>query len=136
MLVRSDILLFKYWFSITREEQHRARRGDLLKQWKLSSIDLASLDRWDGHTEAKEAMYFYTDIADAPWTIVKSDDQKRARINCMQHFLSALPCPDQDTHVVHGADPLIVGAGHHVVHASEHIPGKSLHPGNRRGKSA
>ena len=139
MLVRSGILLFKYWFSITREEQHRrfgARRGDPLKQWKLSPIDLASLDRWEDYTEAKEAMFFYTDRADAPWTIVKSDDKKRARINCMQHFLSALPYPDQDTRVVHGADPLIVGAGHHVVHASDHILGKSLHPDNRRGKDS
>ena len=139
MLVRSGILLFKYWFSITREEQARrfgARRGDPLKQWKLSPVDLASLNRWDDYTEAKEAMFFYTDIADAPWTIVKSDDKKRARINCMQHFLSSLPYPDRDQHVVHGADPLIVGAGHHVVHASEHILGKSLHPDRRHNKTS
>ena len=137
MMVRSGILLFKYWFSITREEQARrfgSRRGDPLKQWKLSPIDLASLDRWDDYTEAKEAMFFYTDIADAPWTIVKSDDKKRARINCMQHFLSSLAYPDRNKHVVHGIDPLIVGAGHHVVHASEHILGKSLHPDSRRRK--
>ena len=137
MLVRSGILLFKYWFSITREEQARrfsARRNDPLKQWKLSPIDLASLNRWGDYTEAKEAMFFYTDTADAPWTIIKSDDKKRARINCMQHFLSSLDYPDCNKHVVHGADPLIVGAGHHVVHASEHILGKSLHPDRRRRK--
>lgn len=81
MLVRSGIRLFKYWFSVTQEEQRRrfsSRRRDPLKQWKLSPIDNASLDKWAEYTEAKEAMFFYTDIADAPWTIVKSDDKKRA----------------------------------------------------------
>ena len=85
MLVRSGIRLFKYWFSVTREEQRRrfaARETDPLKQWKLSPIDKASLDKWDDYTEAKEAMFFYTDTADAPWTIIKSDDKKRARLNC------------------------------------------------------
>ena len=135
MLTRSGIRLFKYWFSITREEQRRrfASRGDdPLKQWKLSPIDVASLQHWDDYTEAKEAMFFYTDTADAPWTIVKSDDKKRARINCMQHFLSSLPYDDKDVAEVHGPDPLIVGSGSHVVHASEHILGKSLHPKGRR----
>ena len=64
-----------------------ARETDPLKQWKLSPIDRASLDKWDEYTEAKEAMFFYTDTADAPWTIVKSDDKKRARLNALQHFL-------------------------------------------------
>jgi polyphosphate kinase 2 len=83
MLVRSGILLFKYWFSVTQEEQRRrfeSRKNDPLKQWKLSPIDQASIDKWDDYTEAKEAMFFYTDTADAPWTIVKSDDKKRARL--------------------------------------------------------
>ena len=98
MLVRSGVRLFKYWFSVTREEQRRrfeARETDPLKQWKLSPIDKASLDKWDDYTEAKEAMFFYTDTADAPWTIVKSDDKKRARINCMQHFLAVAPLSEQ-----------------------------------------
>lgn len=135
MLVRSGIRLFKYWFSVTREEQARrfaARKKDPLKQWKLSPIDLASLSRWDDYTEAKEAMFFYTDTADAPWTIIKSDDKKRARINCLRHCLSMLPYPNKDSTVVHAPDPLIVGAGSHVVHGSEHILGKSLHPDQRR----
>ncbi len=135
MFVRSGIRLYKYWFSITREEQARrfaSRSDDPLKQWKLSPIDKASIDRWDDYTEAKEAMFFYTDTADAPWYIVKSDDKKRARLNCMRHFLWSLPYPDKDPHVVHQPDPLIVGSGSHVVHASEHILGKSLHPDNRR----
>jgi len=135
MFVRSGVRMFKYWFSITREEQARrfaSRSGDPLKQWKLSPIDKASVDRWDDYTEAKEAMFFYTDTADAPWHIVKSDDKKRARLNCMRHFLWNLPYPDKDPHVVHQPDPLIVGSGSHVVHASEHILGKSLHPETRR----
>jgi polyphosphate kinase len=135
MFVRSGIRLFKYWFSITREEQARrfaSRSDDPLKQWKLSPIDRASIDRWDDYTEAKEAMFFYTDTADATWHIVKSDDKKRARLDCMRHFLWNLPYPDKDHHVVHQPDPLIVGSGSHVVHASEHILGKSLHPDKRR----
>ena len=73
-------------------------------------------------------MFFYTDTAGPPWIIVKPDDKKRARLACMQHFLSSLPYRQKDTHVVHGPDPLIVGAGGHVIGRSGHIPGKSLHP--------
>ena len=137
MLVRSGIRLFKYWFSVTREEQHRrfeARKADPLKQWKLSPVDQASIDKWDDYTEAKEAMFFNTDTADAPWVIVKSDDKKRARLNCMQHFLSSLPYPDKNLHVVQGPDPLIVGSSGQVIGRSDHILGKSLHPDLRRAK--
>jgi polyphosphate kinase 2 len=134
MFARSGIRLFKYWFSVTRDEQMRrfkARGSDPLKQWKLSPIDIASLDKWDDYTEAKEAMFFYTDTADAPWAIVKSDDKKRARLNCLQHFLSAMDYPGRDENVVFGADPLIVGSTRHVVGHSEHVFGKSLHPQTR-----
>ncbi len=113
MFVRSGILLFKYWFSVTREEQKRrfeAREKDVLKGWKLSPIDRQSLDKWDEYTAAKEAMFFYTDTADAPWTIVKSDDKKRARLNCMRHFLAALAYTNKDARVVDRPDPLIVGS--------------------------
>ncbi|MGL4396867.1 MAG: polyphosphate kinase 2 [Hyphomicrobium sp.] len=137
MLVRSGLRLYKYWFSVTRDEQLRrfkARETDPLKQWKLSPIDRASLDKWDAYTEAKEAMFFYTDTADSPWIIVKSDCKKRARLNCMQHFLSTLAYPNKDRSVV-GPDPLIVGASSHVIGRDEHILGKSLHPEKRRGKS-
>ena len=136
MLVRSGIKLLKYWFSVTREEQLRrfkSREVDPLKQWKLSPIDKASLDKWDQYTEAKEAMFFYTDTADAPWIIVKSDDKKRARINCMRHFLNALPYPAKNTRVVYAPDPLIVGASSHVIGRDESILGKTLRPGNGRG---
>ncbi|CCJ08954.1 polyphosphate kinase 2 [Methylocystis sp. SC2] len=129
MFVNSGVRLFKYWFSVTREEQQRrfrSRMNDPLKQWKLSPIDRASMDKWDDYTEAKEAMFFFSDTADAPWIVIKSDDKKRARLNCMQHFLSCLDYPNKDHSVVHGPDPLIVGASAHVIGRDEHILGKSL----------
>ncbi len=110
----------------------QARETDPLKQWKLSPIDLASLDKWDDYTEAKEAMFFYTDTADAPWTIIKSDDKRRARLNTMQHFLSSLDYPSKNTGLVRGPDPLIVGTTAYVIGRDEHILGKSLHPDRRR----
>jgi polyphosphate kinase len=135
MLGRSGIRLFKYYFSVTQEEQHRrfdARAKDPLKRWKLSPIDRASIDKWDDYTEAKEAMFFYTDTADSPWTIVKSDDKKRARLNCMQHFLASLPYPGKDKHIVHGPDPLIVGKSEHVIGRAPHILESSVHPDLRQ----
>ena len=78
-------------------------------------MDLASVERWGDYTEAKEAMFFYTDTADAPWTIIKSDDKKRARLNCMAHFLDSLPYPDKAKKLIQGPDPLIVGNSSHVV---------------------
>lgn len=135
MLVRSGIRLFKYWFSVTQKEQRRrflSRKKDPLKQWKLSPVDNASLNKWGDYTEAKEAMFFYTDIADARWTVVKSDDKKRARLNCMLHFLDSLPYKNKNKHVVRKPDYLIVGSSAHVIDQSNHILGKSLHPENRR----
>jgi polyphosphate kinase 2 len=135
MMVRNGIILFKYWFSVTRDEQLRrfqARENEPLKKWKLSPIDRSSLDKWDDYTEAKEAMFFYTDTADAPWTIIKSDDKKRARLNCMKHFLASLSYPEKDHHIVGHPDPLIVGSSQHVIGRSEHILGASLHPDKRR----
>ena len=137
MFVRDGIRLYKFWFSVTQEEQRRrfrARQKDPLKQWKLSPIDRASLDKWDAYTEAKEAMFFYTDTADAPWIIIKSDDKKRARLNCMQYFLSSLPYPNKNKKVVTGPDPLIVGSTAHVIGRDEHILGKTLRPGNGKKK--
>lgn len=135
MLARSGIQLYKYWFSVTQEEQKRrfdSREKDPLKRWKLSPIDKASLDKWDDYTEAKEAMFFYTDTADAPWTIIKSNDKKRARLNCMRHFLSTIEYPDKDENVVGRPDALIVGQASHVVGASDHILSASLHPDHRK----
>ena len=134
MLTRSGIQLFKYWFSVTQDEQKRrfsARETDPLKQWKLSPIDRASLNMWDDYTEAKEAMFFYTDTADAPWTIVRSNDKKRARLNCMHHFLSCLDYPEKDETIAKAPDPNIVGHASHVVKNSDHILATSLHPDTR-----
>lgn len=113
MLVNSDTMLFKYWFSVTRQEQLRrfhSRKHDPLKQWKLSPVDVQSLDKWDDYTEAKESMFFNTDTADAPWTVVKSDDKKRARLACIRHFLHNIDYDDKDTSVVYQPDDLIVGS--------------------------
>jgi len=134
MMVRSGIRMFKYWFSVTQEEQARrfkAREQEPLKKWKLSSIDRESLGKWDDYTEAKEAMFFYSDTADAPWVIVKSNDKKRARINCMKHFLHSLPYPGKDRRVIGEPDPLIVGSSADVIGNADHILGKSLHPDKR-----
>ncbi len=111
-LTRSGTHLIKFWFSVSRKEQRRRFRNrevHPLKQWKLSPIDKASLDMWDEYTKAKEAMFFYTDTADAPWTVVKSDCKKRARLNSMRYVLHRLPYPDKDLDRIGPVDPLLVG---------------------------
>ncbi|MBF0308429.1 MAG: polyphosphate kinase 2 [Magnetococcales bacterium] len=93
MLVHSGIILFKFWFSVSKEEQLRrfnSRREDPLKQWKLSPVDKESQDKWEEYTKAKEDMFFYTNTSSAPWTIIKSDDKKRARTESLRYFLSCL----------------------------------------------
>ncbi len=123
MLVRSGIKLYKLWFSVSRNEQFRrfqGRKQDPLKQWKLSPIDMASLDKWEDYTEAKEAMFFYTDTADAPWTVIKSDCKKRARINAMRFLLNKLDYPNKNTLVAQIPDPLIVGSAETIYEAGEH----------------
>ena len=117
MLADSGIHLFKYWFSVSRDEQRRrfeARAGSPLKRWKLSPIDKESLSLWEEYTEAKETMFFYTDTRDAPWTVVRSDDKRRARINCMRHFLDSIDYPDKNEEVVVNADPQIVGLAREI----------------------
>ncbi|NOX68297.1 MAG: polyphosphate kinase 2 [Gammaproteobacteria bacterium] len=126
MITRSGIRLFKYWFSVTKDEQERrfiSREGDPLKQWKLSPVDQQSRDKWAEYTQAKEAMFFNTDTADAPWTIIKSDDKKRARLNCMQHFLASLEYDGKNPTTVHGPDPLIVGTPSQVIKKDSHLWG-------------
>ncbi|BAL22633.1 polyphosphate kinase 2 [Azoarcus sp. KH32C] len=121
-LVRSGIHLIKFWFSVSREEQRRRfkeREKHPLKQWKLSPIDLASLDKWDDYTKAKEAMFFYTDTADAPWTVVKSDCKKRARLNAMRYILHKLPYANKDIDRVRPLDPLLVGRANVVYERGE-----------------
>ncbi|HMT37633.1 polyphosphate kinase 2 [Thermomonas aquatica] len=120
MLVRSGVRVYKFWFSVSREEQLRrfnSRRNDPLKHWKLSPIDVQSLGKWDDYTDAKEAMFFHTDTADSPWLVIKSDDKKRARLNCMRHVLSTLPYPGKDPKVAYPADAQIVGSAANVLAA-------------------
>lgn len=124
MLVNSGIKLFKFYFSVTRKEQRSrfASRGkDPLKQWKMSPVDKAAVSKWSEYTRAKEAMFFYTDTAACPWTIIKSDDKKRARLNCMQYFLSKLDYPDKDLEVVSNPDPLIIGSPSQVIQRNLHM---------------
>ena len=94
LLVRSGIILIKYWFSITDDEQHlrfMMRIHDPLKQWKLSPMDLESRRRWEQYTKAKEAMLEYTHIPEAPWHVVEAVDKKRARLNTIAHLLTQIP---------------------------------------------
>jgi polyphosphate kinase len=112
MLARDGIKLVKFWFSVSRTEQLRRfvnRQLDPVKRWKLSPVDLASLDKWDAYTEAKESMFFFTDLPEAPWTVVKSNDKKRARLEALRFVLSSIPYQDKDEEVVGRPDPLIVG---------------------------
>jgi len=111
-LVRSGVHLFKFWFSVSRDEQLRRfkeRQVHPLKHWKLSPIDMASLDKWEDYTRAKEAMFVHTDTSDSPWTVIKSDCKKRARTNAMRYVLHRLPYTEKDLAVIGAVDPLIVG---------------------------
>ncbi len=111
-LVRSGVHLVKFWFSVSRAEQRRRfkeREAHPLKQWKLSPVDVASLDKWDDYTRAKEAMFLHCDTSDAPWTVVKSDCKKRARLNAMRYLLHRLPYANKDLATVGAVDPLVVG---------------------------
>ncbi len=111
-LASSGIHLIKFWFSVSRAEQRRRfeeRKLHPLKQWKLSPIDLASLDKWDSYTTAKEAMFFHTDTAEAPWTVVKSDCKKRARLNAMRYVLHKVHYNGKYLRNIQSIDPLIVG---------------------------
>ena len=122
-LVRSGIILIKFWFSVTCKEQRRRfkeRKSHPLKQWKLSPVDLASLDKWDEYTRAKEAMFFYTDTADAPWTVIKSDCKKRARLNAMRYVLHKVPYASKDLAAIGTLDPLLVGRANVVYEQGEH----------------
>ena len=114
MLVDSGVSLTKFWFSVTQAEQRTRfiiRQVDPVRQWKLSSIDLESLDKWDDYTAAKESMIRQTDTDWAPWITVKSNDKKRARVNAMRAFLSRFDYDGTDDDVVREPDPLIVQRG-------------------------
>ena len=147
MLVQSGIHLVKFWFSVGRDEQHArflARSTDEVKQWKLSPTDLASLDKWDAYSEAKEAMFFYTDTPHAPWTVVKSNDKKRARLEAMRWVLSRFDYPNKDHRIVGTPDAKIIGRPADVYDEDEvsegHFPvitkGSARGRGKKSGKNA
>ena len=111
-LVDSGVHLIKFWFSVSQEEQQRRfrrREKDPLKRWKLSTVDLASLDKWDAYTRAKRAMFQATDTPYAPWIVIQADCKKRARLNAMRYVLSVLPYAGRDDDNVGAIDPLILG---------------------------
>ena len=113
MIVESGVNLVKLYFSVSRKEQLRrveSRAGDPLKQWKVSAVDRVSIDRWEEYTEAKEAMFLLTHSEDAPWTIIKSDDKKRARVNAMRHVLHVIDYAGKDLEIAHAPDPSIVAS--------------------------
>ena len=121
-LVRTGITLIKFWFSVSREEQKRRfkdRETHPLKQWKLSPIDRASLDKWDEYTIAKEQMFFHTDTSDAPWIVVKSNCKKRARLNAMRYILHKLPYENRDSKKIGKVDPLLVGRSNVIYEKGE-----------------
>ncbi|MDO4240297.1 polyphosphate kinase 2 [Micrococcus sp.] len=118
MLVEDGIHLTKFWFSVTQTEQRTRfaiRQIDPVRQWKLSPMDLESLDRWEAYTDAKEAMFLHTDTDHAPWVSIKSNDKKRARLNAMRYFLSRFEYEGKDHDVVGTPDPKIVQRGRKAV---------------------
>jgi polyphosphate kinase 2 len=124
MLVRQGIHLFKFWFSVSRREQRRRfkeREVHPLKQWKLSPIDKASLDKWDEYTAAKEAMFFHTDTTDAPWIVIKSDCKKRARLSALRYLLHRLAYTGKNAETIGPLDPLILGRAQVVFERGENV---------------
>lgn len=123
-LVRSGIILLKFWFSVSREEQKRRfkdRETHPLKQWKLSPIDRASLNKWEDYTTAKEKMFFFTDTSDAPWIVVKSNCKKRARLNAMRYILHKIPYDNKDIKMIGRLDPLLVGRSNVIYERGESL---------------
>lgn len=128
MLVRSGIFLIKFWFSVSHAEQKKrfkSRSNHPLKQWKLSPIDIASLNKWNDYTKAKIAMFQNTDTAEAPWTVIKSDCKKRARLNAMRYVLLNIDYAGKDLNNIGAIDPLIAGSAS-AVYEKEEQPKKKL----------
>ena len=122
VLTNDGIDVVKFWFSVSRTEQltrFAIRQVDPVRQWKLSPMDLASLDKWDSYTTAKETMFLATDTAWAPWTVVKSNDKKRARLEAMRHVLHMFDYDDKDTELVSAPDSLIVGPASRIFEDGE-----------------
>jgi polyphosphate kinase 2 len=122
MLADDGIHLVKFWFSVSQREQQTRfliRQIDPVRQWKLSPTDLASLDRWPAYTEAKEAMFFYTDTAAAPWTVVKTNDKKRGRLEAMRHILARFDYKDRDDEILGPPDTSLIGPAAQVFEHGE-----------------
>ena len=126
LLIGEGISLTKFWFSVTPGEQHTRfaiRQIDPVRQWKLSPTDIALLDKWDAYTAAKVTMFERTDTPEAPWTVIKSNDKKRARLEAMRSLLAGIDYDRKDPDAVGRPDPLIVGAPADM---------RELEPGQRR----
>ncbi|QUQ63569.1 polyphosphate kinase 2 [Kutzneria sp. CA-103260] len=122
MLVDDGVLLVKLWFSVSQAEQRTRfliRQVDPVRQWKLSPNDVESLDRWDAYTAAKVAMFRATDTDHAPWTVVKSNDKKRARVEAMRHVLSLIDYEDKDHEIIGKPDPNVIGAASTLLETGE-----------------
>ncbi len=112
LLIEDGVRMFKFWFSVSREEQFRrfkSREIDELKQWKLSPVDQDGLGRWDDFTKAKDLMFEHTDTEYSPWLVIRSDGKKRARLNCMRYVLHHTPYPGKDKNIAVAPDPKIIG---------------------------
>jgi len=137
MLVDDGVHLVKFWFSVSQDEQRTRfaiRQVDPVRQWKLSAMDLESLDKWDDYTSAKVAMFRETDTAKAPWTVVKSNDKKRARLEAMRSLLVRFDYPDRDDEIVGKPDSRIVGAAATLLESGEDdtdLTPTPLHPTTR-----
>ncbi len=120
--MEDGIELVKLWFSVSKSEQRTrfiVRQIDFVRRWKLSPTDLESLERWDDYTRAKEAMFLSTDTDWARWTVVKSNDKRRGRLNAMRHVLSLIDYPYKDSEIAVAPDPLIVGPASELFEVGE-----------------
>ena len=123
MLIEDGISLTKFWFSVSQQEQRTRfaiRQLDPVRRWKLSPMDLESLDKWEKYTNAKEEMFRRTDTDWAPWTVIKSNDKKRARINALRYFLNKFDYEDKDTQVVFNPDAKVVKRGKDTLPENQH----------------
>lgn len=134
MLIQSGFRLYKFWFSVSRPEQYRrfkSRETDRLKRWKLSPVDLQSLSKWNEYTKAIDRMFEHTDTPESPWLVVRSDDKKRARINCILHVLSTLPYPNKNKALVVSPDPRILGPAKTMYESFAEKQAKANSPGKK-----
>lgn len=134
-LIQSGIIVIKFWFSVTQEEQRRRfkeREVHPLKQWKLSPMDKASVGKWAEYTAAKEAMFYHTDIPESPWIIIKSNCKKRARLNALRYVLQKIDYSEKNNSTIGGIDPLLVGRAGALYELDEHTIKKAISKLNKK----